>query len=75
MPPRHQGYTLGEVGGDHVPNCATDTDICPNRARFALIVSKTHLFVAAERELVLDICGIFEHKFTFGVKAGGRLAS
>jgi hypothetical protein len=55
MPPRHQGYTLGEVGGDHVPNCATDTDICPNRARFALIVSKTHLFVAAERELVLDI--------------------
>jgi putative oxygen-independent coproporphyrinogen III oxidase len=44
MPPRHQGYTLGEVGGDHVPNCATDTDICPNRARFALTMSKTPLW-------------------------------
>jgi putative oxygen-independent coproporphyrinogen III oxidase len=42
MPPRHQGYTLGEdAGGGHVPNCATDTDTCPNRARFALTVSKT----------------------------------
>jgi putative oxygen-independent coproporphyrinogen III oxidase len=45
MPPRHQGYTLGEdAGGGHVPNCATDTDICPNRARFALTVSKTAIW-------------------------------
>ena len=37
MPPRHQRYAVGEdAGGGHVPNCATDTDICPNRGRFAL---------------------------------------
>jgi putative oxygen-independent coproporphyrinogen III oxidase len=42
MPPRHQAYTLGEdAGGGHVANCATDTDTCPNRDRFALSVSKS----------------------------------
>jgi putative oxygen-independent coproporphyrinogen III oxidase len=29
-----------DAGGGHAANCATDTDICPNRARFALRVSK-----------------------------------
>jgi putative oxygen-independent coproporphyrinogen III oxidase len=44
MQPRHQGYTLGEAGGSHVANCATDTDICPNRDRFALRVSKSRVW-------------------------------
>ena len=44
MPPRHQRDAVGEdAGGGHVANCATDTDICPNRGRFALRVSKSPL--------------------------------
>ena len=44
MPPRHQRDTVGESDGGHGPNCATDTDICPNRPRFALTVSKTAIW-------------------------------
>ena len=44
MQPRHQGYTLGETGGSHVVNCATDPGHGPNRARFALSVSKSPLW-------------------------------
>src|SRR5262249_3143794 len=45
MPPSHQRYAVGvDAGGGHVPNSATDTDICPNRARFALRVSKSLLW-------------------------------
>ena len=40
MQPRHQGYTLGEAANSHVANCATDCRHGPNRARFALRVSK-----------------------------------
>ena len=45
MPPGHQRYAVAEdAGGSHVANCATDTDNCPNRARFALAVSKSPLW-------------------------------
>ena len=45
MPPRHQRNTVLEAaGGGHVPNCATDTHTSPNRARFALTVSKSPLW-------------------------------
>src|SRR6185312_16241578 len=41
VPPCHQRDAAGEdAGGGHVANCATDIDIRPNRARFALRVSK-----------------------------------
>jgi putative oxygen-independent coproporphyrinogen III oxidase len=43
MQPRHQGYTLGEAGGSHVANCATDTHTGPNRDRFALSASKSRV--------------------------------
>ena len=42
MPPRYQRNTVLEAaGGGHVANCATDTDNCPNRGGFALVVSKS----------------------------------
>ena len=44
MPPGYQRDALGEAGGNHVTNCATDSDYCPNRARFALAVSKSPLW-------------------------------
>jgi putative oxygen-independent coproporphyrinogen III oxidase len=45
MPPRHQRDTLRKAaGGGHDVNCATDTDTCPNRARFALTLSKSPLW-------------------------------
>src|SRR5207249_8881690 len=45
MPPRHQRNTVREdAGGGHVANCATDTHTSPNRARFALRVSKSPLW-------------------------------
>ncbi len=45
MPPCHQrGAVREDAGGGHVANCATDTDICPNRGRFALRVSKRPLW-------------------------------
>src|SRR6476619_2355185 len=44
MPPCHQRDAVGEdTGGGHGANCATDIEICPNRARFALNVSKSPL--------------------------------
>ncbi|EKF23171.1 hypothetical protein C731_2825 [Mycolicibacterium hassiacum DSM 44199] len=40
MPPSHQRDTLGTGTGDsHAPNCATDGQVGPNRARFPLTVS------------------------------------
>ena len=44
MQPRHQGYTLGVAADSHVANCATDCRHGPNRARFALRVSKSPLW-------------------------------
>src|ERR1700738_4303973 len=41
MPPSHQRDAVGEVGGRHGVNCATDSHTSPNRGRFALTVSKS----------------------------------
>src|SRR3954471_10128237 len=45
MPPGHQRDAVSKApGGSHVANCATDTRTSPNRARFALTVSKSRLW-------------------------------
>jgi hypothetical protein len=75
MQPRHQGYTLGEAGGNHVANCATDTGHGPNRARFALRVSKSRRPSWANVSLCTSIGEFFEHRFTFGATASGTLAA
>jgi len=47
MPTSHQRDARGEdASGSHVRNCATKLDICHNRARFALRVSKNPLWEA-----------------------------
>jgi putative oxygen-independent coproporphyrinogen III oxidase len=61
MPPRHQRYAVGmHADGGHVANCATDTDICPNRARFAIRVIKRALWDTGRvtvRTQRLDLAG------------------
>jgi oxygen-independent coproporphyrinogen-3 oxidase len=70
MPPGHQRDAVSKAtGGNHVANCATDTDICPNRGRFALTMSKT----AANVSLFPTIGDYFEHRFTFGDACSARL--
>src|SRR4051794_12440498 len=45
MPPGHQRDAVSKApGGSHAANCATDTRTSPNRARFALTVSKSRLW-------------------------------
>ena len=45
MQTRHQRYPAGEaVGCIHAPDCATQTHISPNRARFALMMSKSQFW-------------------------------
>src|SRR6185312_9696523 len=72
MPPRHQGYTLGEdADGGHVANCAMDTDICPNRDRFALSVSKSRRG-RGERSVPLEISAIY--RAVRNVRRKGRVS-